>query len=332
MITEPTLFILGAGASKPYGFPIGAELRAEIINNFYNDLDRMLPSGTPAREFEKQREMRDAKDFIEHFSNSPETSIDKFLSLNPRLSRHGKMAITISICKHESQSQFLERMGGQHFTEDWYRLLFTRMTSRLKVPGDFARFPENKVAFVTFNYDRSLEYFLYKSYYHNFSESRRAFEHNMRDYISFPIIHVYGQIAELPISFEAREDHYRAWGDIQAGPIGTIESMSSNIRVVGERAQEGFKEKASQLLDTYKRIFFLGFGYAEENLDAIGFPGNIDETWTINGTARGMTLKEILDVRRSLARNFKSNIYQAYPGINPRIEDRNSYELLREHL
>lgn len=30
MITENTIFILGAGASKPYGFPTGAELREQI--------------------------------------------------------------------------------------------------------------------------------------------------------------------------------------------------------------------------------------------------------------------------------------------------------------
>jgi len=33
MIKTPTLFILGAGASKPYGYLTGAELRADIINN-----------------------------------------------------------------------------------------------------------------------------------------------------------------------------------------------------------------------------------------------------------------------------------------------------------
>ena len=37
MITHPTVFILGAGASKPYGFPTGKELRVQIITEFVNE-------------------------------------------------------------------------------------------------------------------------------------------------------------------------------------------------------------------------------------------------------------------------------------------------------
>ena len=36
MITEKTVFILGAGASKPYGFPTALELRKDIIYKFPN--------------------------------------------------------------------------------------------------------------------------------------------------------------------------------------------------------------------------------------------------------------------------------------------------------
>ena len=33
MITMPTVFILGAGASKPYGYPTGSELKNIILRN-----------------------------------------------------------------------------------------------------------------------------------------------------------------------------------------------------------------------------------------------------------------------------------------------------------
>lgn len=42
MINTPTVFILGAGASVPYGYPTGASLRASIIRNFCNDLQQLL--------------------------------------------------------------------------------------------------------------------------------------------------------------------------------------------------------------------------------------------------------------------------------------------------
>ncbi len=31
MITRPTVLVLGAGASQPYGFPLGSELRIDIL-------------------------------------------------------------------------------------------------------------------------------------------------------------------------------------------------------------------------------------------------------------------------------------------------------------
>ena len=36
MITKKTVLILGAGASQPYGYPLGEELRRRICNNITN--------------------------------------------------------------------------------------------------------------------------------------------------------------------------------------------------------------------------------------------------------------------------------------------------------
>jgi hypothetical protein len=33
LIRQKTVFVLGAGASRPYGFPPGEELRAQILKN-----------------------------------------------------------------------------------------------------------------------------------------------------------------------------------------------------------------------------------------------------------------------------------------------------------
>ena len=50
MIKTKTVFILGAGASCPYGFPLGTELRQEIcqyysadISNYLNGLEQTRP-------------------------------------------------------------------------------------------------------------------------------------------------------------------------------------------------------------------------------------------------------------------------------------------------
>ena len=39
MITTKTVFVLGAGASKPYGLPVGSELCQSVIKEFEGDTD-----------------------------------------------------------------------------------------------------------------------------------------------------------------------------------------------------------------------------------------------------------------------------------------------------
>jgi hypothetical protein len=77
MIKTKTLFILGAGASNPFGYPTGAKLRDLIIEqkerrsilnvlNVYGDDD--------IKPFERHQES-----FIDEFRKSSVYSIDSFL-------------------------------------------------------------------------------------------------------------------------------------------------------------------------------------------------------------------------------------------------------------
>jgi hypothetical protein len=97
MIDTPTLFVLGAGASKPYGFPVGAELKEQIINNFSTDIERLLNNASSLQQREKNIILSDGKSFVNNFSKSPIESIDKYLAINPKYSDVGKIAITFYI-------------------------------------------------------------------------------------------------------------------------------------------------------------------------------------------------------------------------------------------
>ena len=46
MNKEKTVFILGAGASKTYGFPLGEELRRIIKSEYSNHIPRSTPLKT----------------------------------------------------------------------------------------------------------------------------------------------------------------------------------------------------------------------------------------------------------------------------------------------
>jgi len=160
MIKTPTLFILGAGASKPYGYLTGAELRADIIKN-YGNYYRKLKDDSQKELPDSLETYREIRAFVQIFSNSSISSIDKFLSLNPNAALYGKIGITLSILNSEKESRFREGVNPQ---EDWYTYLFNRMTEELREPDDYKNFLKNNVAFITFNYDRSLEYILYESF------------------------------------------------------------------------------------------------------------------------------------------------------------------------
>jgi len=316
MIDVPTLFILGAGASVPYGYPTGKELRKEIVINFCKELEKLLlPNDDSIRKVERARYLPQANEFVDAFNKSSIESIDKFLSFNPRFSSIGKIAITLSILLKEQSSRFREDMEPSANKQNWYSLLFNQMVSSFTDPDDFKKFSDNKIAFITFNYDRSLEQFLFESFINTFSEKMSAFGKKLKEYIPFPLIHVYGQVDA--IVWHGGRD-YKADFDFK-----TIVELSTGIRVIGERTNN-FEVAFPDFFKKFKRLFFLGFGYAEENLNAISIPDTINENWNIYGTAKGMTAKEIAKIRGVFQKNSSMN--------NPWVEDKTCYDLLREYL
>ena len=314
MINTPTVFILGAGASAPYGYSTAAGLKELIINDYRNKLQALLVEigikHPTLREF-----IHNAQEFVDAFKRSNVESVDKFLSLNPSFTGEGKRAITISILNEEQKSK------SPNISEDWYKLLFNQMISELKGSSGFKEFRENKVAFITFNYDRSFDHFLYDSFLHAFWDRRHEFESSINDFIPFPIIHVYGQVDQI---MWKKGSDYKSNYDFTK-----INKLYENIRVIGEVSGPFFKDKIASILSQHKRIFFLGFGYANENMDAIGMPGFVNENWDIYGTAHEMTEKEIRKVRIDFIRNFAK---KAATSKNPRIENKTCYEFLREYL
>ena len=77
MIKEKTVYILGAGASKPYGYPTGKELTNYIRNKLINDIikDTEIP--------QHSLYITKIEEIINKFSKSTNKSIDLFLTRNP---------------------------------------------------------------------------------------------------------------------------------------------------------------------------------------------------------------------------------------------------------
>lgn len=90
MITEPTLFIIGAGASAPYGYPTGEQLKNAIINQEPN-LEFLVDSfGISNHAY---------NEFCQLFDDSNSKMIDYFLATNndDEITRIGKFLISANI-------------------------------------------------------------------------------------------------------------------------------------------------------------------------------------------------------------------------------------------
>ena len=98
--------------------------------------------------------------FASRFRKSSNKSIDLFLARNPSLVTVGKLAISLEILKSEIASKFREEIDNPAL--DWYSYLFDRFTDTFLDKDKFT-ISDNKVSFITFNYDRSLEHFLIES-------------------------------------------------------------------------------------------------------------------------------------------------------------------------
>ncbi len=294
---QNALFVLGAGASCPYGFPSGEELRKLIIDRYVEDCKEYLTAQQASGALIPSEEKR-AREFVETFRKSTTMSIDLFLARNPEYSVQGKRAIILRILAAERESHFREDVKDSK--QDWYRWLWKRLTDELERKEDYSRFHENDISFITFNYDRSLEYFLYDSFVNSFKSIPGPKIIEQLNHIR--ICHIFGQVAPLEwqgpgwIEYGANLDQVRS--SICENVV--VPSVCENVKIVYEKGENPKLKDAQELIGKANRIFFLGFGYAKENLAAIGVPGVLKNVDQIFGTALGLTPIERARVSSSL--------------------------------
>jgi hypothetical protein len=181
MITTPTVLVLGAGASCPYGFPTGKELKVEICNAFSK------PEAEGCQ-FLSANTNHSADEFLQFgnaFLKSGQSSVDAFLEHRPEFLEVGKLAIAYCLIPREDEERLYqadEKRGG-----DWYGYLSEKLNAT------FEEFGNNELSIITFNYDRSLEHFLLNSLHYSHG---KKFEECAETLAKIPIIHVYGQLGE----------------------------------------------------------------------------------------------------------------------------------------
>ena len=177
MIKTKTVLVLGAGASAPYGFPVGDGLRSMILE--MDDPEYGPGKKLAACGFEDM-----VKAFAKSFAESDCPTIDDFLEKRPEFESIGKHAIAQVLLKYENPLELFR----DHNKPRWYHLLRGAMEPLEQIA-------ENELSIVTFNYDRSLDHYLYtvlkQTLKWNDDKCRTALD-------AIPIIHIYGSLGRLP--------------------------------------------------------------------------------------------------------------------------------------
>jgi len=300
------VFIIGAGCSVPYGFPTGATLMQNLKNFDYGrkfprdpndssdiflvdlyqehfgysstdnkrqygkDYAWVLPY-TEHENFYNQLMDEIVLPFSQSIRHSMMVSTDEFLKnrLGQKQNEQadfGKRLIAYEILKAEQAS----RLGNI----DWIQHLLSRVDQQ-----DNWEEILKQTVFLTFNYDRVLEYciFLYLASDKQYSDAdAHAFIKDMK------IFHVNGFIGPLEkIPFGAVEN-------------GKYQEIAKGMETVWEKREkhdESEKAKYREFLKNAQRVYFMGFSYIPGNLESIGIPrdAKIIQNAKVYATAMGLS-------------------------------------------
>ncbi len=276
MITKRTVFVLGAGASQPYGFPLGPDLRHKVCMGALHPGDTLVAMGASPH---RVHECRIA------LARSWASSIDMFIATRGDGDMLVRQAVALTLCQYENEEALFFATRG-----DWFRYLWTHLVT--SEPGAF---PTDLVSFITFNYDRSVEHALWNGLEHAYGKTPANIA------LRIPtVIHVYGSLGRYPRLPEGstREFGFQPTKENIVAAAADIKAISQ-----ADRDEEHLSE-ARALLAQAEQIVFLGLAYDEASLALLGFERaghrSLRDNCEVFGTAMGLRTGEALRARDCL--------------------------------
>jgi hypothetical protein len=309
--SNSTVFILGAGASWHYGYPTGETLVEKVIEKaaialryFEHSIkcgNSQLPEYLVGKQWEKAAEecqklkngLRQVKPLV----------IDYYLGWNADVQDIGRLLIAwvIMECEQLSKNGNLNRYlpksshtaNTQNYYDDWVRFIVHQIAIHCRESSDLL---ENKVSFVTFNYDVSLEARLRNGLGHIqlFSAS------DVTKFLSGTrIVHVYGKIRDenaksnnIPWEMQEQDpnmlgvrtgDYHMAMKNL----LDAANAASKGLRVIDPHDKGAYDIEimmARRAIAEAQRIFILGYGFDEHNSDRLALRDQLANS--VGGTSR----------------------------------------------
>ncbi|MEQ9242421.1 hypothetical protein [Roseovarius indicus] len=324
------VFVIGAGASFDFGLPTGEGLISEIVEYCQTALTRRRSSTDAEDDFIRRSALalRDTvffdhsvyhrddllKDGLSRISRSLwlAKSIDNYLNeqQDRELTALGKALIVTAILRREKTPAkvFKAEDSPLWVPEGQERMEFSRLRDTWLVPfyrefrgGVSKDYFEDRLedsTFIIFNYDRCFEHFMINALmeYDQYSLTD-AFE----VFKKIKIIHPYGKIGELEWQSDCESG-------VAFGAMDDIETAIKNysrIRTFMETSEREPGEEVLQEVQSAQNLVFLGFGYAEQNLDLLGknkdLTRNSGDRRRVLGTCYGLSPYRESKAKRALA-------------------------------
>jgi hypothetical protein len=284
MITTKTVLVLGAGASAPYEFPTGDALIRGIRDlagsldteswciGFLEYMNHHVPKEALSRCDLATRmkalstELRQARPF----------SIDEFLGRRPDLADAGRLVISICLLQAEHKSEAKLQSDGT--PGHWYDYLKSKLVGSAETLG------HDQLRLITFNYERSLEHFLYQSLgpYYSRALTEDAYTAAIKQ---FRFLHIYGSLGPLPWQ--------SATGAVPYGAQGYQEILTAtkSVKVLHQGAEDAVQQNfktAQEWLQWADRVLFLGFGFHKDNVERLKLREIHKGAKEISGTCKAL--------------------------------------------
>jgi hypothetical protein len=322
MFKRKTVFIVGAGASKEVGLPVGDELKNTIAGKLNIRFDDGYSQSSGDKKIAEalklivvERGGRDINQLCQA-GRSIASAMPQAISIDNFLQTHaddadivlmGKLGIAASILEAERSSTICTKDHVMDFGAHpniWYNT-FCKMLAENVQLGDLETIFDN-VAFVTFNYDRCIEHFV-SHWLENYF--RISADHAQNLTRKLKVFHPYGQVGRLP------------WqgGGISVGygtelSSRTLPQIAGQIRTFTERAEnDAMLDEMRDYVANSEQIVYLGFSYGQMNMELLTVP-HCSAYKSVFGTVFHMPAPKVTQaqnrVRMSLTTNTQSWVGQ----------------------
>jgi hypothetical protein len=262
MISRPTVFIIGAGASAEFDMPAGDLLKSRIAAAL-RSMSPLDPEWLRKADGSTRVVLARALDRF--------PSIDEALHFhagNEEVIRIGKLAIAHEIIKAERSSRLYGAIAGSsamiaECNKAWAPHFLGLALSATKLADIKTLFAN--VTVIDFNYDRVLTEYLYWALQRDLGIPKQVAAECVS---SLKVLRPYGCIGPL--------DWQDSSGTAFGGEATDLHSIANGIVTYTEEARSDDMRGIKTAISAAKTIVILGFGYHRQNIDLLRISGAVN--------------------------------------------------------